>query len=126
VADGGRHAGIRHRHHDVDLDVAFAGKLRAKGLADLIDRAAADDGIGPREIDIFKDARPRRFLRKRLVALRAVLVEYEDLTGLDVADIFRADDFERAGLGREDRAAVQFAQHQRANTQGIARTDQLL
>src|ERR1044072_2900677 len=45
VADRRRHAGIRHRHHDVDLDMAFAGKLRAEGLAYFIDLASADDGI---------------------------------------------------------------------------------
>src|ERR1700754_567442 len=88
VADRGGNAGIRHRHHDVDLDMAFARKLRAEGLADFINRAPADDGVGPREVDVFEDAGPRRFWRERLVALRAVFVEYDDLAGLDVADIF--------------------------------------
>ena len=126
VADRGGHAGIRHRHHDVDLDMAFARELRAEGLADVIDRAAADDGIRPREVDVFEDAGPRRLRRKRLVALRAVLVEHDDLAGLDVADIFGADHVERAGLRRQDRAAVEFAQHQRANAERIAGADQLL
>ena len=43
VAERGGHAGIRHRHHDIDLDMAFARELGAEGLADLVDRAAADD-----------------------------------------------------------------------------------
>ena len=38
----------------------------------------------------------------------------------------RADDVERAGLRRQDRAAVEFAQHQRADAERIARADQLL
>src|ERR1700676_1343047 len=38
IADRGGHAGIRHRHHDVDLDMALARELRAAGLADLIHR----------------------------------------------------------------------------------------
>src|SRR4051812_42088862 len=109
VADCGGGAGIRHRHDDVDLDMALARELRAEGLADLVDRAAADDGIWPREIDVFEDAGPRRFGRKRLVALRALLVEYDDLAGLDIADVFRADDVERAGFRGQDRTAVKVA-----------------
>src|SRR5713101_3913335 len=91
VADRGGHAGIRYRHHNVDLDMAFARKLRAEGLSDFIHRSPADDGIRPREVDVFEDAGPRRLGRKRLVALRAALVEHDDLAGLDVADVFRAD-----------------------------------
>ena len=55
-----------------------------------------------------------------------LLVEHDDLAGLDVADIFRADDVERAGLRRQDRAAVEFAQHQRADAERVAGADQLL
>src|ERR1700686_4273146 len=113
VADRGGHAGIRHRHHDVDRDVAFARELGAERLADVVDRAAADDGIRPREVDVFEDAGPRRFRRKRLVALGAALVEHDDFAGLDVPDIFRADDVERAGFRRQYRAAAEVAQPQR-------------
>src|SRR6266403_4433481 len=121
VADRGGHAGIRHRHHDVDLDMAFARELRAEGFSHLIHRPSADDGIRPREIDVFEDAGPRRFWRKRLVALRAAVVEHDDLAGVDVADVFRADDVERAGFRGEDRTAVEFAQHQRTYAERIAR-----
>ena len=38
----------------------------------------------------------------------------------------RADDVERAGLRGEDRAAVEFAEHQRADAERIAGADQLL
>src|SRR6267142_5078929 len=79
VTERGGHAGIRHRHHDVDLDMAFAGELRAEGFSDVVDRAAADDGVWPREIDIFEDAGPRRLRRERLVAVRTGLVEHDDL-----------------------------------------------
>src|SRR5450759_173717 len=54
VADRGGHAGIRHRHHDVGLDMAFACELRAEGFADFIYRSSADDGIRPREVDVFE------------------------------------------------------------------------
>ena len=106
--------------------MAFARELGAEGLADLVHASSADDRIRPREIDVFEDAGPRRLRRKRLVALRAALVEHDDLAGLDVADIFRADDVERAGLRRQNRTAVEFAQHQRADAERVARADQLL
>ena len=56
----------------------------------------------------------------------AVLVEHHDLAVLDVAHIFGADDVERAGLRGEDRAAVELADHQRADAERIAGADQLL
>ena len=56
----------------------------------------------------------------------AAFVEHDDFSGFDVADIFRADDVERAGFGCQDRAAVQFAEHQRADAKRIAGPDQLL
>src|SRR5947208_16191189 len=126
VADRGGHAGIRHRHHDVDLDMAFARELRAERFADFIYRSPADDGIRPREVDVFEDAGPRRFWRKWFMALRAALVEHDDLAGLDVTDILRADDVERAGFRGQDRAAAEFAQYQGADAEPIARPDQFL
>ena len=53
-------------------------------------------------------------------------MEHDDFAGFDVTDIFRADDIERAGFRREDRAAVEFAENERADAARIARTDQLL
>ena len=56
----------------------------------------------------------------------AVIVEDQYFTVFDIAHILRADDIERAGLGREDGAAVELAQHQRTNAERIARADQFL
>src|SRR5262249_18373602 len=83
VAERGGYGRIRYRHHDVDIDVAFACELLAKTLAHFVDRAAADDGVRPREVDVFEDAGPRRLWREWLVAVGAALVEYDDLAGLD-------------------------------------------
>src|ERR1700721_1254904 len=98
VADRGWNAGIRHRHHHIDRNVALFRELRAKGLAHVVHRASTDDRIRPREIDVFENAGARRLRRKRVVALCTTLVEYDDLAGLDVADIFGADDIERASF----------------------------
>ena len=45
---------------------------------------------------------------------------------LDVADEARADDVERAGLGGEDRRAVEVAEDQRPDAERIAAADHLL
>ena len=58
--------------------------------------------------------------------LHSVLVEHHDLAVLDVADVLGADDVERAGLGSEDRAAFELADHQRADAERVAGADQLL
>ena len=85
-----------------------------------------DDRIGPGEIDVLEDAGPRRLPRQGEEALHPVAVDHHHFAVLDVANEFRPDDVERAGLGAEDRAAVQFAQHQRADAERIARPDELL
>ena len=58
--------------------------------------------------------------------LLAGLVIHQHFAVLDVADIARADDVERAGLRRDDRAAVEFAEHEGADAERVARGDQLL
>ena len=60
------------------------------------------------------------------MALRAVLVEHHDFAVLDVAHVLRADHVERAGLGGQDRAAVELAEHQRADAERVTGADQLL
>ena len=86
-----------------------------------------DDRIGPGEIDIFEDAGPRR-LRAGTGASSATpsLGDDDDLAVLDVAHEARADNVERAGLRRQNVAAVEFAEDERADAERIARADQLL
>ena len=126
VADRRGHAGIGHRHDHVGVDGIFARQLRAHRLAHVIDRAAMDDGIGPGEIDIFEDAGACRLRREGLVAVDALVRDHDDFAILDVADEMRADDVERAGFGGQDVMAVELAEHQRADAEGIARADELL
>ena len=126
VAERRRHAAVGHRHHHVGVGRRLAGELAAHALADLVDAAAADDGVRPGEVDVFEDAGARRHRRERLERLRALLGIDDDLAVLDVAHVARADDVERAGLRGQDRAAVELAQHQRADAERVARADQLL
>ncbi len=85
-----------------------------------------DDRVRPGEVDVFEDARPRRLAGKGKEALHPVGVDHHDLAVLDVADEPGADDVERAGLRAEDRTAVEFAEHERADPERIAGADQLL
>ena len=52
----GRHARVRHGNDKVGFDRRFARQFGADVLADLINRRALDDAVGPREIDMLEDA----------------------------------------------------------------------
>ena len=58
--------------------------------------------------------------------VHAIFIEYYDFAVLDVADVFRPDDVERAGFGGEDWGCVELADHQGTNTERITRADELL
>src|SRR3984957_10474376 len=103
VSDRRRHAGIGDRNDHIGGSRSLAREFGARGLADVVDAASADDRIRPGEVDVFEDARPRRHRRKWFVRMGAVIVEDQYLTVFDVAHILRTDDIERASLGREDR-----------------------
>ena len=126
IAERGGHAGIGHRHDDVGLGRRLAREFRAHRLARLVDAAPVHDRIRPGEIDVFEDAGPHALRRKRLQARHAVGVDDDHFAVLDVAHEFRADDVERARLRGQDRTAVEFAEHQRADAERIARADQFL
>ena len=67
-----------------------------------------------------------RLTRREADRFDALVGDDDDLAVLDVADEAGADDVERAGLGREDGAAVELAEDERADAERIARADQLL
>src|SRR5262245_36345700 len=126
VTDRRRNAGIGNWDHYVRASRRLAGELCPHRLAYVVDVATADDGIRTREIDVFEDARPRRHGREWFVRMQAVFIEYYDFAVLDVANVFRPDDVERAGFGSEDGSAVQPADHQGTNAERITRADELL
>ena len=102
------------------------GQLHAHLLADVVDGAPADDGVGPGEIDVFEDAGPGRADGERAMALDAFVGDDDDLAVVDLADEFGADHVERAGLGGENIGAAEPAEHQRPDADRIARADQHL
>ena len=86
---------------DVGLGRRLARQLRAHALPDVVDVAAADDGVGPGEVDVLEDAGPRGPAREGAVALDALGGDGDDLAVLDLAHELGADDVERAGLRRQ-------------------------
>src|SRR6516162_6362382 len=125
ITDRRRHPRVRYRHDHIGGCGHFASQFRAACFADGVDAAAAKTRIRPGEIDVFENTGPRRLRRERLVRMCAVLVEDEDFAVFDIAHILRADDVERAGLRRENRATVQFAKHERADAKRVAGADKL-
>ncbi len=126
VADRRRHAGIGNRHDDVGIGRRFARQLPAHLLAHLVDRAAADDGVGPGEIDIFEDAEPRRIFGHEAVAFDALAGDHHHLAILHLAHELGADNVERAGLGGEHPRLAKLAEDERPDAEGVARADQFL
>ena len=55
--------------------------------------------------------------------LRAFLIKDDDLAVFYIAHILGADDVECACFGRKDRAAIESADHQRANAERVASAD---
>ena len=127
IADRRRHAGIGHRHDHVGRRPAPRGRARCPCLR------GSDRRCGRRRRSPAGRNRCTRRCRAAAApagtagAICAPSSEIDDdLAVLDVAHVARADDVERAGLRGQDRAAVELAQHQRADAERIARADQLL
>ena len=59
-ADRRGNAAVGDRDDIIGLDRRLARQLGADVLADFVDRLAVGDRVGPREIDMLEDARPRR------------------------------------------------------------------
>ena len=106
----------------------FARELAAHFLADFVDVVAVDDAVGPREIDVFKNAERALLVRgKRLDAGQPFFVDDDDFARLHVADEFGVNQIERGGLaGKHIRTVGRAADGQRTETVRIAHADQFL
>src|SRR3546814_2472082 len=97
-------------------------QFTAKLLADVIDRASAKDAVRPREVNIFKDARPRMLGGKGADRLDAVACADDDFTRFDLAHEFRADDIERHRFRTEDRSTRMRSEEHKSELQSLMRT----
>ncbi|MNC34730.1 hypothetical protein D3C75_831820 [compost metagenome] len=126
IAQGCRHARVRHRHDDVGVDREFARQTAAHFLADVIDRTAVHHAVRAGEVDILEQAGAGGAGREGLDRGQAVLVDDDDFAVLDVADEGGADGVQGAGLGRQHPGLADLAQDQGADAQGVTGADHLV
>ena len=119
VADGGRGARLGHRDDQVGLDRVLLGQPAADLDAGGVHAAAGDRGVGPGQVDVLEDA-ALGLGDREVLAAQAVLVDRDELARLDLADHRGADDVQRRGLAGDDPAALQPAEHQRADALRVA------
>ena len=121
-ADGRGHARIRDGHDDVGSGRSLARELHAHLLADVVDGAAADDAVGPREVDVFEDAGPRRALRERAVAFEAVGSVMTTTSPFSTSRTNSAPTMSRAQVSEaSDIGDAEPADDERTDADGIAR-----
>ena len=85
VADRGRRARLRRRHHQVGVDRVLARQGAAHLDPGLVHAPAVDRGVGAGQVDVLEDAALGRRLGEALRA-QAVLVDGDELARLDLAD----------------------------------------
>jgi len=111
---------VRNWDDDVGGGRVFRGEFSADPFPDLVHALLFDQTVGPREIDIFKDAKTGWPGRKQLPALDAVLGDDHHFAGFDVTYEICAHDIQRAGLRRQDHRPVKLAQDQRPHAERVA------
>ena len=120
VADRGRRARLGHGDDEVGLDGVLARPACGPSRRARRAPAAGDRGVGPRQVDVLEDAALGVRLGEALLR-RPSRVDGDELARLDLADERGADDVERRGLAGHDPAALQPAEHQRADALRVPR-----
>ena len=119
VADGGRGARLRRGDDEVGLHRVLAGQGRAHLVARGDDAAPGDAGVGAGQVDVLEDAAgPAGGGEAR--GAHAVLVDLDELAGLDLAHEGGADDVQGGGLGGHGPPVAQAPQHQGTHPVGVA------
>ena len=54
IPQGRRHAGVRHRDHNIGLDRGLAGKLTAERFARLVDATPVEQAVGPSKVNVLE------------------------------------------------------------------------
>ena len=92
-----------------------------------VDVLVGNGAVGPREIDVLKDAKGAPLLfRESLNAFEPAFVDDHDFAGLDIADEFGVNQVERTGFAGENPGIADFADAERTKTVGITDTNELL
>ncbi len=98
-------------------------QLRPEPLADGLDRLAEEQAVRPREVDVLEKAGRPPLGLERLERVQAADVDHRDLAPLHVAHVLGAQQVEGAGLAGDDPGAVDPADRQRTEAQGVADRD---
>ena len=118
-ADGGGRAGLGDGHHQVGVDGVLAGESAAHRDARLVDVAAGDGGVGAGEVDVLEHA-ALGVGSGELVGAQAVLVDDDELAGLDLTHETGADRGECGVLAGDHPPAREPAEDQRADALRVA------
>ncbi len=104
---------------------ASTGCSRAEDAAHLapglVHGHLADPRVRPRQVHVLEDAQGLAGRLGEPHGVQAAVVDADQLAGLDVAHEHRADDVQRARLGRDDEAVGQAADRERPDAVGVAR-----
>src|SRR6478752_5902237 len=119
IPNSRRHARLGHPDDEVGVDGVLAREDAAHLDAGLVHDASADDGVGAGEVDVLEDA-ALGLGRRELVRAQAVLVDDDELAGLDLADDGRADRLQGCGLGRDDPATLEAAEREGTHAPRVA------
>ena len=79
-----------------------SGQRWPQSLSDLINVLPEDVAVRPGEIDVFEDAEPPVHLGDGLLGMEPVLVDQDDFSGFDVADVLGLHQIQGAGLRGQD------------------------
>ena len=124
-ADRRRRARVGDRQHEVGLDRRLGGEPLAHAHARAVHLDAREPRVGPGEVEELEDAE-RAVLGRldRLDRVQPVVVGDHELARPHLALEGRADEVERAGLGRDDRVVAEPAEHERAEAVRVAEREQ--
>src|SRR5207244_3615708 len=87
---------------------------------DLVYALAKHVAVGPREIYVLEDAVRERRRRERLDRPHPLGADDEDLAGLDVTQVRRADEIHGARFGADDHRIAEAAERERPEAVRIA------
>ena len=124
-AESGVGAGIRDGDDEVRLDGVKAGELAAHGGADTGDVDIGDDAVRAGEVHVLEDAEGFLLLGKGKFRADAGFIDDHDLAGFDLEDELGVDEIEGAGLAGEDVGAIELAEDEGPEAEGIADADDL-
>src|SRR5258708_2568060 len=100
VADRRRHSRVRNRHDNIRIRGMLFGQCAAQRFPALVDGAAKDDAVRPREIDVFENALLERFFGCEVDGLDARARDAHHFARLDFAHELGSDQIARARFRR--------------------------